>query len=139
MASAPRPGSTSNANAQKDPAVTITVGGNPPLVMRFKDITARQASTLRKATGLSVQGIIAATEEDPDIDAIASMVWLARTQNGEDVTVEEVLDGFSYGTEVTIDNVDDADPEEEGEDGDPLLSSGAPSAATSPASPSTSA
>lgn len=99
MATAPRPGA---AKEKETEAATITVNvDGTPYVCRPAEVTARIAGDLRRQSGLSVRGVMAAAGEDPDLDTIASLVWIARRQAGEYVTWDEVADGITYTSDIS--------------------------------------
>lgn len=134
MGLAPTPGTTPNANARKDPGFKITVDGTVH-VLRVNEVTAKHTRRLRAETGYSLQGLFASAQGmgGGDLDVVSSLIWLARTTNGEDdLTIDEVDESLSYGSTVEIDVLDDTDPIEEGEADPAPLSSPAAGTGGSP-------
>lgn len=81
-------------NAELDQGVRFTIGDDVHEV-RIGDITPRLAREVRRETGLSVMQLLEEVGEAPDIDTVASLVWVARRLKGEVVDLDSVLD---YGT-----------------------------------------
>lgn len=74
----------------------------------FKDCTALDASQCRQATGLSLAGLLQAASEDPDLDIVAAVIWLAKRQNGQpDASYHQVASELSY--DVDWGGVEDTD------------------------------
>lgn len=96
-----------------DVAITITVDGVSS-VFRPSEVSALHAGELRKATGMSLSGVLTAATADPDLDVLAALVWLARRQAGEAVTYAEVAGGITYGSKIETDD-DAVDEENEGD------------------------
>lgn len=98
MATAPRPGAGRRAAADE---VTLTVNlDGEAYVFRPNDTTAKMAGELRRECGMSVNKIMALAADDPDLDVIAAVVFLARRQRGEKVTYDEVASAITYGSEL---------------------------------------
>lgn len=109
MATAPRPGAGLRAEAENT-AVTIKVDGEI-YTFRPTEVTARQSGAVRSATGRSLRSVLETAEDDPDIDTIAVLVWLARLQAGErKLSYAEVAESITYG--VQVESVDD-EPEDD--------------------------
>lgn len=140
MATAPRPGSTAR---DATPSITITID-DQPYTLHPGELSALDVSAARRATRevwgepVSVQrlltSVLAGTDEtlEPDIDAIAVIVWLARRQNGDPATLSEVMESITFDSEFAVDS-------EEAQDPDPLSPSASSAAGSSPPSPTTSA
>lgn len=140
MATAPRPGVSARAEAAAL-TITIEVDGTPH-TLRPGELSALDVSAVRRATRelwgepVSVQRLLSsvlAGEDDslePDIDAVAVIVWLARRQTGEQCSLSDVMGSITFDTELGLGEEDD--------DADPLGSSEGPSAPPSPDSPTTS-
>jgi hypothetical protein len=108
MANAPRPGASRRAEAE---AMTITIKVDGAVyTVRPGEVTANLVGQLRRVTGFSLQGLMAAAGEDPDLDVIAALVWMARRQAGENVNYEKVADSISY--ESDIESQDEPEPED---------------------------
>lgn len=108
MAKAPRPGGD-----KADTSITVSIDG-VEYVCRPSDVTAKMAGQLRKESGMSVRAVMVAAADDPDLDVIAALVWLARRQTGEKVTWDEVADAITYDSEIGSAEGDapDEDPED---------------------------
>lgn len=92
----------------------ITIDGES-VTVNPRDVTAKQATAVRLATGHSVRAAMQALDSDPDIDLIAALFWLGRMQDGAKVTFDSVASGISYGSSVEVDvlteDVEAGDPE----------------------------
>lgn len=95
--------------AALEDGVKITFDGQE-YVVKAGDITAQIARQFRREVGMSFMKVIEELQEDPDIDSVAAVVWLARLIGGEDVTLDEVA--INYGDLDTIE-IADADAEDE--------------------------
>ena len=74
---------------------------------------ALDASALRRATGMSVNALMRAAVDDPDIDVIAGIVFMAQRQAGNRAaTFDQVATDIGYGTDFEL-------VDSEGEGGDP--------------------
>ena len=116
MAKAPVPGSYERDAAgnvkPKDPSVTVIVDGTKHTA-RIGEVTARMASEIRRETGMSSRALFAAAGDDPDLDIVAALVWIARRQNGEpSIAFGDVLDEIGYDSEIEAADI----PAEEDED-----------------------
>jgi hypothetical protein len=60
------------------------------------ELCALDAKDLRRQSGLSLAATLKAAQEDPDLDVVAALVWLARRQRGEDVTFDDVAGELGY-------------------------------------------
>jgi len=111
MATAPLPG-TSRRAAADEVTLTVKVDGTPH-TFRPTEMTARLVGDLRRATGMGVNGLMQlAIGDDPDIDILAAIVWMARRQAGEAVTYETVADSITYDSDLEpVDEVADEDPD----------------------------
>lgn len=72
-----------------------------------KYITALDVAQIRGATGMSLRAIFKAADDDPDLDVVATMIFLARRQTEPRVKFREVFDAVNYGSDLGDD--DDAD------------------------------
>jgi hypothetical protein len=107
MATAPRPGGARSGDDEL--TITVKVDGEPYTV-RPNDITANLVGQLRRVTGFSLQALMQAAADAPDLDVIAGLVWLARRQRGENVNYEKVAESISYSSE--IESADEPEPED---------------------------
>lgn len=79
-------------------AIAISVDGTVYTV-RPADMTALDSQELRRQTGMSLRAVMVAAQDDPDLDVVASLVWLARRQAGErTLAFAEVAEAITYGT-----------------------------------------
>lgn len=93
MATAPKPRKDTAATDE----VTIGVDGQP-YTLRLGEMTAALVRELRAETGRSFTTFMGDLGgSDPDLDVIAVIVWLARRQAGETVTLADVEAGLTYG------------------------------------------
>lgn len=99
------PGSEKNRQAHLDQGVRVVVDGDP-FAVRLGDVTPQLARELRRTWGGSFNKLINELNDDPDIDSLAALIWLARRVAGEqvelddvEVTYEQVLGG---GFEIEI-------------------------------------
>lgn len=104
----PRPRSAQNTGV----TVTIKLDGTS-YVLRPNEISALDAAALRRECGMSVRGLLNAANDDPDLDVLAGLVWLARRQAGEEVTYTDVAQGITYDSDLDVDEGPDTDPESE--------------------------
>lgn len=77
--------------------------------VRPDEITAMDASTIRRAVGMSFRALMEAAQADPDIDVIAALVWMARRQAGE-----PNLDYATVAAEIRYDSAFDLDERDVG-------------------------
>lgn len=59
--------------------------------VRYGDVTSEIIRELRRHAGYGFNGLAAAMKVDPDVDIIATFVWLARRVAGEDVAFHDVV------------------------------------------------
>lgn len=96
------------------PDIVVKVDGTDYAV-RADEISAVDASLLRRQTGMSVRAVMQAADDDPDIDIVAALVWLARRQAGETgVRFEDVAAEITYGSDVAAGDVAEGESEGEG-------------------------
>lgn len=84
--------------------------------VRLEDCNAIEARDVRKATGVSLQQIMAvARDGSVDLEVVATLVWLARRHDGEkSLSWEDVAESISISNpaKVGVDDVEaDPDPE----------------------------
>lgn len=63
--------------------------------VRLGDVTSSLARELRRGTGMALQQLLQEITTTPDLDSIASFVWLARRIAGEKVEIDDVA--LTYG------------------------------------------
>jgi hypothetical protein len=99
----------------------ISVGDESWLLSRdtmYDEITPADAAQVRRLTGMSLRLLVRAALSDPDLDAGAALIFLARRATGDTVDFEEVFKSLDYSTVIQVEVVDDetaaaADPEGE--------------------------
>jgi len=79
--------------------IRISVDGQH-YTFRPGDVTALDAQALRRATGMSMRGLWDAAQNDPDIDVIASLVWLARRAKEPSLSYETVAKAIGYDSDI---------------------------------------
>ncbi|HEY9391367.1 MAG TPA: hypothetical protein VIR27_16580 [Mycobacteriales bacterium] len=84
--------------------VRVTLDG-VAYTLHMGELSAMDASALRRETGMSVAGLLSAIQSDPDIDILAAVVWLARRQDGDRVTFDEVASGIGYDSDLTTESL----------------------------------
>lgn len=96
-------------NAELDTGVRFTIGDDVHEV-RIGDITPRLAREVRKATGSSVMQLLEEVENAPDIDTIATLIWVSQRIKGIDIELDDVE--FDYSVMLGEDfDVSVAEPE----------------------------
>ncbi len=75
----------------------------------LEETTGRDALEVRKALGISLRKLFEAATDDPDIDVMCALVFLARRRTEHDLTLETVMDEITYGTDFDADAVDMGD------------------------------
>lgn len=97
--------------------IRITLDG-AVYTVRLGDITSTVARELRSQAGLSVNQLMQEITTSPDVDIIASFVWLARRLSGDDVAHDDVVISYTQllgdGFDVSLPDkreVDDSSPE----------------------------
>lgn len=95
MATAPRPGGSKTDEL----TITVKVDGDP-FTVRPNEVSAKMVGQLRRVTGFSLQSLMAAAGEEPDLDVIAALVWLARRQQGENVSYDKIADSLTYESDI---------------------------------------
>lgn len=81
--------SDTNREEALDAGVQLTIDGIE-YVARVGDVTSEIARELRAATGMGFLKLIDLVTEDPDIDIIAALVWIARRIKGERIAYVDV-------------------------------------------------
>jgi hypothetical protein len=83
------PRSEANREEGLDTGVRFTIEGDV-FEVRVGDVTAHLAREIRAATGCSFNKLMDEMSTDPDIDTIATFVWIARRIKGETVGIDDV-------------------------------------------------
>jgi hypothetical protein len=79
------------------------------------ELTGLDAAQVRKATGLSLRALFSAAQDDPDLDTISALVFLARRQDDPSVTFDEVITSIGYGTKLDFEDTKEAKPKGKGD------------------------
>lgn len=83
------------ARADIGPHLSVEVNGAKYL-LAARDMTGLDVRELRRQTGYSYNGLVAAFTADYDVDLVAAVVWMARRQQGDtEVTYDEVALGMN--------------------------------------------
>lgn len=109
--------SAAKKKAAMDSGISITIDERT-YVVREGDITALDSRALRQEVGMTFPKIIAAMQDDPDLDLVAALVWLARRLEGErNLAFDDVASELNYShvEDLKIGNaadeeVDESDP-----------------------------
>lgn len=74
-------------------------------------IGPREAMAVRRETGIPWMQWLLTFEniETADVDSIAVLLWVARLRSGEQVTLDHVMEGLDYTSNITIERVDAQD------------------------------
>jgi len=67
-------------------------------VFAVDEASADDAGALRRATGMSLNGLLHAAGEDMDIDVVAAFVWLVRRRDEPRLRYEAVAKEIGYQT-----------------------------------------
>lgn len=108
------PRTEAKRTAAHEQGIRVTYDGQE-YVVRSGDLNAMDARDLRKELGLSFMGLRRGLAEDPDLDLIAALIWLARRVDGERglpyaaVALEMGYDDAADDLEIEL--VTDAEPE----------------------------
>ena len=70
------------------------------------ELSPLDAAQVRKATGISLRSLFGAAKDDPDLDTIAALVFLAMRQDDPAATFEDAASKIGYQTK--LDFVDEA-------------------------------
>lgn len=83
-----------------NPIVRVTVDGTD-YDLDFSDLTGIDAKDFRREVGIPLAAVLAETQ-DPDIDVIAGLVWLARRKTQPSLTYTEVAAGINFMMDMDI-------------------------------------
>lgn len=100
MGLAPTPGRVSSAGADEHSIVFQIDGADFTLYPNLVDSAGARA--VREQTGMSYRKVLANLEDDPDIDLVAVLVWVARCQAGEKINFDEVAAGIDYTSKIDV-------------------------------------
>jgi hypothetical protein len=128
MATAPRPGTTPLADAERNRTFVITVRGDKS-VIRVADLGARDDALVRRETKMagvekvSLMGALSAMDEQTmGLDMICLLWWLGRRKSGDTVqSYGEALDAFPTYAEAegVIKLEQEVDEDDDEDDGSP--------------------
>lgn len=111
MATAPTPGARRQEEAEAA-VITVKLDGEVHR-LRIGEMSALDVGALRRATGLRTRELIRLGIQAPDIDVGATMIWLARRQNGEPrLDYETAVSQLTYVNELSIGD-DEPEPEDD--------------------------
>jgi hypothetical protein len=100
MATAPRPGVGRRKDAEQ---VKMVVNlDDETYVLHPAEVNAKQSGMLRRQAGMTLGGLMDAANEDPDLDVVAMLVWLARLQRGDEVTYDEVAEAITFESDIAL-------------------------------------
>lgn len=93
--------------------------GDETLTFCAGDVSARHVGLLRRRSGTDLldpvrYALVYSALEEPSLDAVGWLIYLARLQAGEDPDYDATVDGLTAGAELWLDFVDGALPEREG-------------------------
>lgn len=95
--------------AIKSMAVSVVIDGET-YSARFADVDPLTAAECRKVLGFSVRQLFQYCAEDPDLDVVAGLIWIARRQRGEKkVTYAECSEGLSWLSDFDVVPISDED------------------------------
>src|SRR5262245_53273096 len=107
----------------------FTVQGKPHEVDQER-LSVGEALQIKRATGLTVRGFLQGLREY-DVDALVSLVWLARSRAGERVTIEQVI-ASNFDVLQDVELQPEAEDEEVGPTEGPAAPNGSAPATSSP-------
>ena len=95
-----------NRESANNEGVRIVVDG-VSYAVREADLTSLDISALRREVCLSFVGLMGALQGDqPDIDLLAALVWLARRQDGEQMlTYAAVAKEITYDSDFDVERI----------------------------------
>lgn len=95
-----RPG-TAAVDGDQPVEIRITVDGRT-YTFSVQDASSEDAAALRRATGMSLRGLMEAAVEDFDIDICAALVWLVRRRDEPMLRYVEVAEQIGYDTPINF-------------------------------------
>jgi hypothetical protein len=96
-------------DAALDVGLTIVVDG-AEYTVRQGDLTSLDTMALRRETGFSFRSLLVSFQQDPDVDLVAALVWLARRIAGEQMlSYAEVAQEIGYDVDIDVKDPDEAD------------------------------
>lgn len=111
MATAPRPGKAKQ-DAAEQAHITFELVGKQ-YTIRPAEIPASLAREYRRETGGPFRADVQLLANDgADIDTLQNLVWLARRQSGEKVTLDDI-DDFTYEQSESLKFLDDPTEDED--------------------------
>lgn len=93
MSLAPEPGQLQRQEAE-NASISFELAGKR-YTIRPGEVPATLAREFRKEVGMSFRAAMVMLNDDMDIDVLQALVWLARRQDGEKVTLDDI-DDFDY-------------------------------------------
>lgn len=96
-----------------DEGVRLSLDGEE-WVVRLGDVTPVLARRFRREMGMSFTAVIAELNDDPDIDSVGALIWLARLIQGDEVALDDVA--ITYAD---LEDIEVAEPGSEAADGSP--------------------
>lgn len=110
MAKAPTPGLHSQATT---PSFNIGYSGRS-WSFNIGEVAPLDVADLRRATGLTMRDVLSSDLSSIDLDIAAALIFLARRQSeNRRIRFDDAVVGFTYGTPLEFEAVDDS-----AEDGD---------------------
>lgn len=105
MAVAPRPGASSRQEAEQA-HVSFELEGKQ-YTIRPREVSASLAREYRRETGGPLSADMRLlTADGADLDIVQNLVWLARRQAGEQVTLDDI-DDFTYEQSASLKMLDE--------------------------------
>lgn len=108
MAKAPNPNTVARKKMAEDEPMRVTWDGKSYAV-RAGEITARQEGEIRKTIGRPLFALMGELDAKlPSLEAAAVILWLARVQAGDVVTLDSMLDVVTM--DVVVEMSQEAEP-----------------------------
>lgn len=82
--------SEQNRQEVMDAGVRFTIPDDGTYEVRYGDITPALAREIRRETGYSFQQLMQNIVNDADLDVVATVVWISRHIQGEDVELDSI-------------------------------------------------
>ena len=74
------------------------------------EVSPQDAAQVRKACGISLRALFTAAKDDPDLDTIAALVFLAMRQEDPVVTFDDACASIGYNTKLDFEDESDQEP-----------------------------